>query len=53
MFDSVHESKPEQMVSRVHGLLDDADVVCHYNGKKFDIPTLNREFLLWDRDWET
>lgn len=50
MFDSVHDSKPEKMVSRVHALLDEADVVCHYNGKKFDIPTLNREFLLYGLD---
>jgi len=31
----------------MHSLLDDADVVIHYNGKKFDIPTLNKEFLLY------
>lgn len=30
----------------IHSLLDEADVVTHYNGKKFDIPILNREFLL-------
>lgn len=27
-------------------MLDDADVVIHYNGKRFDIPTLNKEFVL-------
>jgi len=27
-------------------LLDEADVVVHYNGKKFDIPTVNKEFAL-------
>jgi hypothetical protein len=47
MFDSVHESKPKEMVKKVHALLDEADVVCHYNGTKFDIPTLNNEFLLF------
>jgi len=46
LFDSVYESKPVDMTKRVHGLLDEADVVCHYNGSKFDIPTLNNEFLL-------
>ena len=46
MFDSVHESTPRQMIKKVHGLLDEADVVCHYNGTKFDIPMLNGEFLL-------
>jgi len=33
------------MLSRIHGLLDSADVVVHYNGLKFDIPTLNKEFI--------
>jgi DNA-directed RNA polymerase subunit RPC12/RpoP len=33
------------MIKRVHTLLDDADVVIHYNGSKFDIPTLNVEFV--------
>ena len=46
MFDSVYDSKPRHMLERVHELLDEADVVCHYNGKKFDIPTLNREFFM-------
>ena len=48
MFDSVNESTPKQMLKRIHALLDEADVVVHYNGKKFDIPTLNKEFLLHD-----
>lgn len=34
------------MVYLAHSLLDDADVVMHFNGKRFDIPHLNREFLL-------
>lgn len=38
----------KSMLKQVHGLLDKADVVVHYNGKSFDIPTLNREFLLHD-----
>lgn len=46
MFDSVHRSKPQDMLDRVHALLDEADVVIHYNGKKFDIPTLNKEFAI-------
>lgn len=50
IFDSVHESKPEAMLKRVHGLLDEADVVCHYNGQKFDIPTLNAEFFMLGMD---
>ena len=46
MFDSVHQSKPKAMLKGIHGLLNDADAVVHYNGTKFDIPTLNKEFLL-------
>lgn len=45
MFDSIHKSKPKMMLKRVHKLLDQADVVVHYNGKSFDIPTLNKEFI--------
>lgn len=33
------------MLRKVHALLDKADIVVHYNGRKFDIPTLNREFV--------
>jgi DNA polymerase elongation subunit (family B) len=45
-FDSVHQSKPKTMLKGIHGLLESADAVIHYNGTKFDIPTLNKEFLL-------
>lgn len=45
-FDSVHQSKPKTMLKRVHKLLEEADAVIHYNGTRFDIPTLNKEFLL-------
>lgn len=48
MFDSIHESKPKDMVKGIHDLLMEADAVCHYNGTKFDMPTLNKEFLLHD-----
>lgn len=30
----------------IHSLLDEADAVVHYNGTRFDMPTLNREFVL-------
>jgi DNA polymerase elongation subunit (family B) len=33
------------MVQAAHDLLSVADVVIHYNGKRFDIPHLNREFV--------
>jgi hypothetical protein len=48
MFDSVHVSKPKKMLSRIHDLISEADAVVHYNGTKFDMPTLNKEFLLQD-----
>lgn len=38
------------MLQRMHDLLDRADVVVHYNGTKFDIPTLNREFVRYEMD---
>lgn len=38
----------KNMLSNVHRMLDEADAVVHYNGTKFDIPTLNKEFLLYD-----
>jgi len=33
------------MLLAAHRLLDKADVVIHYNGTSFDIPTLNKEFV--------
>lgn len=35
-----------EMVKTAWKLLDEADAVLHYNGKRFDIPHLNREFLM-------
>jgi uncharacterized protein YprB with RNaseH-like and TPR domain/predicted RNA-binding Zn-ribbon protein involved in translation (DUF1610 family) len=46
-FDSVQKSKPKSMLKGIHGLLNEADAVVHYNGTKFDIPTLNKEFILY------
>lgn len=39
-----HDTHPV-MVERMHQLLTDADLVIHYNGRKFDIPHLQREFV--------
>ena len=47
-FDSIYNSRPRTMIKRMHRLLSQADAVIHYNGTKFDIPTLNREFLMMD-----
>lgn len=45
MFESVMTG-PKRMVRRIHSLLNQADAVCHYNGTKFDVPTLHKEMLL-------
>jgi DNA polymerase elongation subunit (family B) len=45
-FDSVHKSKPKKMLKGIHALLEEADAVIHYNGQRFDVPVLNKEFLL-------
>lgn len=45
MFGSLQQRKPLQMLGRIHRLLDEADMVIHYNGKSFDIKHLNKEFL--------
>ena len=36
----------KKALSKIHQLLDEADFVVHYNGTKFDVPTLHREFVL-------
>ena len=46
-FSSVHGQSPKRMLKQIHSLLNMADAVIHYNGSKFDIPTLNKEFLLY------
>ena len=44
-FDSVHHSKPLPMLRKLQKMLDEADVVVHFNGKKFDMPEINKEFV--------
>jgi hypothetical protein len=44
-YDSIYHSSKEHMLQTIYELLDEADVVIHYNGTKFDIPTLNKEFV--------
>lgn len=45
-FDSVQKSSHRKMINRIYSMIDKADAVVHYNGSKFDMPTLNKEFLL-------
>lgn len=44
MFYSAHHDGKEAMIQAAWDLLDQADVVLHFNGKRFDVPHLNREF---------
>jgi len=44
-FSSIKAVGQKRMLNRIHRLLDEADAVVHYNGTKFDIPTLNKEFI--------
>ena len=44
-FRSVHGSSRGRMVKAAWKLMDEADVIVHYNGRTFDVPHLNREFL--------
>lgn len=46
MFDSVRKSGKIGVIKSIWKLLEEADIVIHYNGKRFDIPVLYREFLL-------
>ena len=46
MFRSVQEHGMVEMMAVLHELLNEADAVCHYNGTKFDMPIINKEFIL-------
>lgn len=43
-YSTYHHSK-QTMIQKAHDLLSEADIVVHYNGSRFDIPHLNREFI--------
>ena len=46
VFKSIKNGTYKSMLKSIHKLLDEADAVIHYNGARFDIPTLNKAFLL-------
>lgn len=48
-FYSDHHDGHERMIDEAWRLLDEADVLVHYNGQSFDVPHLQREFLLAGR----
>jgi DNA polymerase elongation subunit (family B) len=43
---SEHDHGVDAMTRAAHALLDEADIVMHYNGDRFDLPRLNTEFVL-------
>lgn len=46
MFNSVQESSRKVMIREIYELINQADAVVHFNGNRFDMPTLNKEFVL-------
>lgn len=44
-FKSIYHDGEKAMLDAAAALLEEADAVCHYNGRKFDIPILNTEFV--------
>lgn len=44
-FSEFHDGR-EEMLKALHGMMDEADILMHYNGDKFDLKHINREFLL-------
>jgi DNA polymerase elongation subunit (family B) len=44
-FKSIYHHGKDEMLQTIWELLNEADAVVHYNGTKFDIPTLNGEFV--------
>lgn len=43
-FHSIPKDGFRGMIEAAWRLIDEADALIHFNGKKFDVPTLNREF---------
>lgn len=46
MFESINSTKEKTMLKKIHQLISEADTIIHYNGTRFDMPVLNKEFLL-------
>ena len=47
-FSSKQEHTTIEMLAGIHELLEQSDAVVSYNGIKFDIPTLNKEFVVYN-----
>jgi transposase-like protein len=48
LFRSEYHHGREAMLRQAHALLNEADIVIHFNGESFDIPHLRREFQEFD-----
>lgn len=46
LFYSTYHDGKDAMINAAWDLLNEADIVVHYNGKRYDVPHLNREFWL-------
>lgn len=46
IFSSEHMTTRKSMMKELHTLMDEADEVCGWNSDRFDIPIINKEFLL-------
>jgi DNA polymerase elongation subunit (family B) len=45
-FRSTHADGQKKMLVELWNLMSEADVIVHFNGKRFDIPTINKEFII-------
>lgn len=45
MFHSIHKDGKEAMLRAAYDLVNEADVVIHFNGRSFDMPWLNSEWV--------
>lgn len=45
-YKSVYHHTKKKLLKELRTLLHEADMVIHYNGRKFDIPTINKDLLL-------
>jgi DNA polymerase elongation subunit (family B) len=42
---SLRQYKPKELLKKIHGILDEADIVCGHNSKSFDVKMLNAFFI--------
>jgi DNA polymerase elongation subunit (family B) len=45
-FSSLQRDGHKKMIQNIYDLLEEANAIISYNGNRFDIPTLNKEFVL-------